>query len=1243
MKWQNFVVIGLSGITFTLRSATIIWSGGGDGTSWSNPLNWTGGSVPTASDNAVLGAGGAVVLAGDLNTVLSIQSERPITITSGALRVTGGDSEIKGPFTLLPWTYLSVAGGGTTFLCTNTVTADRASLYAETGGEIRLPRLTSAHHECDNWMTWHASGAGSLLDLSGVTNVTAGDNCGYYGYYLQVQTYDGGQVICSNLTSVSTNLLLRIAADGAGSVTDFRALTNFPEKPGRLDLAALNGGQVILPLLVDGRSTTLTLANGGVMDTAQLTRIGGVTVDNQSVTLAAVTNLAEATSLLVYNGGYLALPLVTSYSVTQHCGISYWNAYGAGSVLDLASLTNLPNFVNYCGSVWVEAREGGQVILSNLVAVATNLSLRAYAEGTNSLVDLSQLAVFPETPGWLDLHARDGGQVKIPLLVDANSSTISLVNGGLMDTAQLHRISSLTLGNQSLTLPLVTNLAGSTGLYLYNGAQLALPEFRSYAKMPGCVGHYLHVDGVGSVLDLSALTNVPYAEACGTSINATCGNGGQIVLSNLVTVATNTSLQVYAQGAGSVIDLGKLANFPEAPAMLDLSAYSGGQIKLPFLVDGRSANFGVGDGGVLDTAQLHRVRSFTVQNQVVTLPAVTNLDDTIGLYVSGGGYLAIPQVGTYEKSSACQSVTWQASGSGSVLDLSAITNQPNSSGNCGTIYIHGLDDGLVVLSNLVAAATNAYWRIIADGAGSVVDLSKLANFPSSAGGLDVGAYNGGEVRLPLLVDGSSVSLTLRNGGVLTAPQLSRIYAVTADNQTATLAAVTNLHGLHGSAALSAQNGAQLLLPQVETYYSDGCDTLYLSAGTDGFVILPALTNVFMEDCGGISLHASHGGQIVLSNLISISNGGVHATASLGNGQGTNSGINLDRLASYTSSTRWFDLQVYEGGEVTMSQLVDGRRVLLSLQGNGLVSAAQFTGLGGLTVVAHTNAFPALTNLDNAFVHLSAGAKVEFPALQAISVLGDCAEVVWRVIGPDSQLSAPTLTSIFRAEGGCAPFALEARSSGMLILSNLATITGPTVNIFADSSGSVVDLSSLNSFIAPLGQNSGLSAQAGGNLLFGSQAFLLANVNVDIPPGNPLLPPVFIAGPNLSLYGTPWLSYLIEKRPTQSSAASWEFYSRVPQTNLIQQVGGPPAPNTAYRVTELLANPPILEFALAPDNKLQLLLYGLNNSTYPIETATNLALANPWLPYTSVAMTNSFRFVAPISQHEPERYFRFGTP
>jgi len=126
-KWRAFfLIVALLGLLAgTSFSATVTWSGGGDGTSWSDAANWTSGTLPGASDDVVIGtvAGSPTVqLNGAAGTVQvhSLSTSLPLSISGGVLQVDtavqasgaialSGGATIKGGI----WPKVTVSGTAT--------------------------------------------------------------------------------------------------------------------------------------------------------------------------------------------------------------------------------------------------------------------------------------------------------------------------------------------------------------------------------------------------------------------------------------------------------------------------------------------------------------------------------------------------------------------------------------------------------------------------------------------------------------------------------------------------------------------------------------------------------------------------------------------------------------------------------------------------------------------------------------------------------------------------------------------------------------------------------------------------------------------------------------------------------------------------------------------------------------------------------------------------------------------------
>ena len=143
-------------------------------------------------------------------------------------------------------------------------------------------------------------------------------------------------------------------------------------------------------------------------------------------------------------------------------------------------------------------------------------------------------------------------------------------------------------------------------------------------------------------------------------------------------------------------------------------------------------------------------------------------------------------------------------------------------------------------------------------------------------------------------------------------------------------------------------------------------------------------------------------------------------------------------------------------------------------------------------------------------------------------------------------------------------------------------------------------------------------------------------------GNPVLPPVVSAGPSLSVYGRAWHSYRVEVRDTRLMGNPWRLFTRVAQTNDLQVIAGPPNSWQAFRVDELVADPPLLDLRGAGPQSAFLILFGPTNRSYQVQTADGLrGLPGDWVSWGSSTgpMTNTFRLLPSFPLTEGKQFFR----
>ncbi|MBI5388724.1 MAG: immunoglobulin domain-containing protein [Verrucomicrobia bacterium] len=673
-------------------SDIVRWDGGGNGWSWHDPRNWSNDHVPNATNRVIIDLPGAVsvVVDGGSVTIGSLRCEEALTLSDAAFTVKSGASELHGPFTVSGGS-LTVNGAGASFLARGDTTYSGTWLYARNGGILHLPTLQTLNIGSGQCY-YEANGTNSLLDLSSVTNIVMSSNG-----YLELYAYAGGRIDLSRADAPSRTI--RAYADGAGSVVDLSGFVGRWTHTGPYDawLDARAGGHVLIPNvteIVDTSSSDLSLRirNTGFIPTAQLVHLSGcgVRADHAAVDLTGLTDLSgnwlswygtnvadlsrimniNGTELYAREGAALRLTNVTTFSVTN--GQMYCEANGPGSVLDLSSVTNIVMSGN--GYLELYAYSGGWIDLSH--AAAPNRTVRAYADGAGSVVDLNGFVGRWTHTGpydaWLDVRAS--GVVLIPNvteIVDTSSSDLSLRirNTGFIPTAQLvclsgcgvradHAAVDLTglsdlsgnwlswYGTNVADLSRITNINGSF-LYAREGAVLRLPNVTTFSVTNGQM--YLEANGTGSLLDLSSVTNVVMGGNGYLELYAY--SGGWIDLSHAA--APSRTIRAYADGASSVVDLSGFVGrwMHTGPYDAWLEARAGGAVLIPNLaeiVDSSSSDVSlrVRNTGVIPTVQLRRLTgcSVTIDGKAVSFP---NLQDTTGTtftYLNGGSAMFPPAV-----------------------------------------------------------------------------------------------------------------------------------------------------------------------------------------------------------------------------------------------------------------------------------------------------------------------------------------------------------------------------------------------------------------------------------------------------------------------------------------------------------------------------------------------------------------------------------------------------------------------
>ena len=728
--------------------------------SWSDALNWSGDELPGSDDDVTINLASNPTVtfssaAGNVS-VHSLTSANPLSITGGSLTVRD-DSTLNNSLSMTGGS-LTATGLGTSLLVNGSTSVTGANLIASGGATLSLSQLTS--YASTSSATIQASGAGSRLDLSGLTTLDgpAGFNT------IQVNAVSGGVVDLHSLAQLDQGAV-SFNADGANSLVDLSALTSFSTN-GSYDssIRVANGGEVrVNDGLTALNRVDLTLGLG-TLKTVQLTSItnASLSVSESGVDLSGIGSL-DGVSIYVSGGATLSLSQLTSYASTSSATIQ---ASGAGSRLDLSGLTTLDGPAGF-NTIQVNAVSGGVVDLHSLAQLDQG-AVSFNADGANSLVDLSALTSF-STNGSYDSSIRvaNGGEVRVNDGLTALNRVDLTLGLGTLKTVQLTSITnaSLSVSESGVDLSGIGSLDG-VSIYVSGGATLSLSQLTSYASTSSAT---IQASGAGSRLDLSGLTTLDGPAGFNT-IQVNAVSGGVVDLHSLAKLDQG-AVSFNADGANSLVDLSALTSFSTNGSYdSSIRVANGGEVRVN---DGLTAlnrvdlTLGL---GTLKTVQLTSITnaSLSVSESGVDLSGIGSLDG-VSIYVSGGAMLSLSQLTSYASTS---SATIQASGAGSRLDLSGLTTLDGPAG-FNTIQVNAVSGGVVDLHSLAQLDQGAV-SFNADGANSLVDLSALTSF-STNGSYDssIRVANGGEVLLaPSATEVTRVDIVMSLGGVISGGALN---------------------------------------------------------------------------------------------------------------------------------------------------------------------------------------------------------------------------------------------------------------------------------------------------------------------------------------------------------------------------------------------------------------------------------------------------------------------------------------
>ena len=492
------------------------WTGGGDGSTYSQIANWDTLDVPinngTTYDVMIGGTPSVLFDAGvGSNTVdsLSLAQGATFTVNPGLTLNVLGVSNVGGRINVNNSTFSAPSA--------TSMFSGRPYLFADNGGNINIAAASWAATYSDSQTIMRADNA--TISLATLGSLTANDNTSYTDT-LTVHAANNGMIDLSKMVSTSSNDILRFLIESGGNIL-FTNLTTtnkvqFDIHVPALALPALNtanstqfiarsgnaitanamtdqaGGSVTLETnatfnataLQQMRNTTLSAENGATFNAPALTDVAGSTLnlDPGFTFTSGVLNNIDNSRFFVSGGmafsGVSATAMTGTYSNSQ----TVIQAEGAGSSINLSSLTSLSlnDNTSYTDTLTVRAGAGGKVDLSGVDTVSTNDKILFHVQ-SQSEIDLSSLQAVGG--GQYEFRVEAEGTLKLGDFTVTNNSAFnindatSVVNIGgslLLDNPSTFNVATgggvSVAGNFSFATTSETAFQSDDGILTMNGS-----------------------------------------------------------------------------------------------------------------------------------------------------------------------------------------------------------------------------------------------------------------------------------------------------------------------------------------------------------------------------------------------------------------------------------------------------------------------------------------------------------------------------------------------------------------------------------------------------------------------------------------------------------------------------------------------------------------------------------------------------------------------------------------------------
>ena len=732
-------------------------------------------------------------------------------------------------------------------ISTNPVTFDRTG--TTTIDDLAISNSLNLNASCSLSVADQLSLVGASLTSYG-GNFTASGTAS--ATTLSVNVTGGAQVAFPLLTQINEVAWPEntLQASGSGSLLNLSSVTTISDSNG-LSIQTGTGGKVSLPNLTNiasaaGQSVTLN-ASGGTIDVSSLVLSGNTTtlnyvqvsnagtvlwgspasLSNLGLTISGsgnalnVSQVASATTLSVNvtGGTQVAFPLLTQINEVAWPENTL-QASGSGSLLNLSSVTTISD----SNGLSIQTGTGGKVSLPNLTNIASAAGQSVTLNASGGTIDVSSLVLSGNTTTLNYVQVSNAGTVLwgSPASLSNLGLTIS-GSGNALNVSQVASATTLSVnvtGGTQVAFPLLTQIN-----------EVAWPEST------------LQASGSGSLLNLSSVTTI--SDSNGLSIQT--GTGGKVNLPNLTNIASAAGQSVTLNASGGTIDVSSLVLSGNTTTLNYVQVSNAGTVL--WGSPASLSNLGLTISGSGNALNVSQVASAT----------------TLSVNVTGGTQVAFPLL-TQINEVAWPENTLQASGSGSLLNLSSVTTISDSNG----LSIQTGTGGKVSLPNLTNIASAAGQSVTLNALGGTIDVSSLVLSGNTTTLNYVQVSNAGTVLWGNPASLSNLGLTISgSGNALNVSQVASATTLSVNVTGGAQVAFPLLTQINEVAwpenTLQASGSGSLLNLSSVTTISDS-NGLSIQTGTGGKVSLPNLTNIASAASQSVTLNAS-GGTIDVSSLV----------------------------------------------------------------------------------------------------------------------------------------------------------------------------------------------------------------------------------------------------------------------------------------------------------------------------------------------------------------------------------------